>query len=500
MPLSHDNNAGSLTRRLSWANRIKHTAPLPLDDGHGFPRLIDRNLPFGQSKNTVKVVHRNSRKDLYRLLSKNWFHVFLRQSTSKSLLILITLWTSMILVFAGLYHAADRARPTVDCGLGGPDGELITYYGSFAFSLETCTTVGYGLPGGTNAFFENCPEIQTVIYFQMLISMMSNAFLFAFFFASLARCESRAIQVVFSKTCVVRITERGTIVCQVQVYDVDSGHAIVEAHVRLYALMKDKDSDGHPQLLRLRTQNPNDELGGMLFLSIPSVVTHEIDCYSPLQNTGHAASEARFRLPSGGLELREVDSIISSREEIMCPVCGESYGDFRRLRKHFAYQQLVEKVDNYPIKGAHRELELDEIPARTPRPSLQELKEKLPLQELICVVEGIDPLTSGTFQALQSYTPEDIEWGARFVPCLTSTTALSSTFVDLELFHKVEPVVEGQASNVQNDKQVVDKEDRTVRAANESVVEGQASNVQNDNLDEEKEEETVDAANGSEQV
>jgi hypothetical protein len=443
-------------RRLSWVSGS--TAAL----GDGFPRLIDRNLPFGQSKNSVKVEHRNERKDLYRLLFKNWFHVFLRLPTAKSLLILITLWTSLILLFASLYYAVDRANDDVDCGLGSAEGDSMNYYGYFAFSLETSATVGYGLPGGTNAFFENCPEIQIVIYFQMLISMMSNAFLFAFVFARLAKSESRAIQVVFSKKCAVRITERGTVVCQVRVYDVDSGHAIVEAHVRLYALMKHKDSDGHPQLMRLRIENPNDELGGMLFLSIPSVVTHEIDYYSPL-HTGRSANEAKFRLSSGGLELREVDSIIASREEIKCPVCGESYGDFRRLRMHVSYQQFLEKEEDYPIEGTHRELKLDEIPTRTSRPSLDELKEKLPLQELICVVEGIDPLTSGTFQALHSYIPEDIEWGARFVPCLTSTTALSSTFVDLELFHQVEPVFVGQDSNVQNDQQDDDKEDENKR-------------------------------------
>jgi hypothetical protein len=136
------------------------------------------------------------------------------------------------------------------------------------------------------------------------------------------------------------------------------------------------------------------------------------------------------------------------REEIICPVCGQSYVDFRRLRFHVRYQQLVETADDCPLEGTHRDLELKEIPTRSTRPSLEELKVTLPLQELICVVEGIDPLTSGTFQALQSYMPEDIEWGARFVPCLTSTTALSSTYVDLELFHRVEPVVEGQPSNV----------------------------------------------------
>jgi hypothetical protein len=354
--------------------------------------------------------------------------------------------------------------------LRNAQGDPLTFEAAFAFSLQTCTTVGYTLPGGTNAFFENCPELQTVIYFQMLISMMSNAFLFAFMFARLGKSESRAIQVLFSKKCVVRITERGTVVWQVRVYDVDAGHSIVEAHVRLYALLNHKDLDGHPQLVRLRIESPNDDLGGMLFLSIPSLVTHEVDCHSPLHAGRDHGEEARFRLPSGGLDLREVDSRTGMREEIMCPVCGEDYGDFRRLRSHVRYQQLVETKDDYPVEGAHRELELEEIPTCTKRPSLEELKVTLPLQELICVVEGICPLTSGTFQALQSYMPEDFEWGARFVPCLTSTTALSSTFVDLELFHQVEPADNGPASFVSNTvrNRRKKKEDETRVAANSS--------------------------------
>ena len=43
--------------------------------------------------------------------------------------------------------------------------------------------------------------------------------------------------------------------------------------------------------------------------------------------------------------------------------------------------------------------------------------------------------TSGTFQALHSYMPEDIEWNAAFVPCITSTKKLDATYVDLEQFH-----------------------------------------------------------------
>ena len=113
------------------------------------------------------------------------------------------------------------------------------------------------------------------------------------------------------------------------------------------------------------------------------------------------------------MEFREVDSITGNREELICPVCGESYGDFPQLAKHVAFQQLIEKKDDYPIKDSHHELDLDDISSHAANsiPSLEELKATLPLQELICVVEGIDPLTSGTFQALQLYMPEDIEWG-----------------------------------------------------------------------------------------
>jgi len=421
-----------------------------------FPRLIDRNLPFHQSKNKVHIHHGHSRGDLYRLLKYNWFHVFLRIKTPKSLSVLLLIWTCMILVFAALYAAVDRANLNVDCGLGNDPTVPITYYTAFAFSLETCTTVGYGLPGDSNAFFENCAGTQVLIYLQMTFSMMFNAFLFSFFFTRLAKSESRAVQVVFSDKCVVRVTERGHVVWQVRVYDMDQGHGIVEAHVRMYALLKHTDADGHAQLVQLRIVSPNDELGAVLFLNIPTVVTHEMDYYSPLYPSD--TSTRKYRLSSGGLLLREVDSRTGNREEIVCPVCGESYGDFERFRNHVRYQQMVEKKDDYPIQDSHRTLELEGdddnvIPKTTPRPSMEELRAKLPLQELVVVVEGIDPLTSGTFQALQSYVPEDIEYSAHFVPCLTSTKAMKTTFVDLEKFHQVKFSTEEDEGGIKEEEE-----------------------------------------------
>lgn len=95
------------------------------------------------------------------------------------------------------------------------------------------TTVGYGLPSSVSgaspwvvlgccvrfsltrfdwvsfrertAFFQNCPQLQVAIYFQMVWSMMFNAFLFAFFYSRIGRGEIRGIQVVFSKHAIVSV-------------------------------------------------------------------------------------------------------------------------------------------------------------------------------------------------------------------------------------------------------------------------------------------------------
>ena len=52
--------------------------------------------------------------------------------------------------------------------------------------------------------------------------------------------------------------------------------------------------------------------------------------------------------------------------------------------------------------------------------------------EVIAVVEGIDPLTSGTFQALQSCQKEDVIFGGSFAKCFTDDNV-----VDFDLFHCV---------------------------------------------------------------
>ncbi len=112
----------------------------------------------------------------------NWFHVFLRLRTKISVLLLVALWTALIVIIADLYCAVDRKDAEVRCGLG-PAGDPISFHGAFTFSLETATTVGYGIPNGGNFFFENCPLLQVAIYFQMVVTIFFNGFIFSFVYS-----------------------------------------------------------------------------------------------------------------------------------------------------------------------------------------------------------------------------------------------------------------------------------------------------------------------------
>jgi hypothetical protein len=353
----------------------------------------------------------------------------------------------MILVFAGVYVAHDSIRPYKSCGLGG-EGTPITLAGAFAFSLETCTTVGYTLPNGVNSFFEpGCSSLQIIIFFQMAWSMMFNAFLITFLYNRLGRSETRSTQVIFSNKALVSIVD-GQIRFQFRLFDCDAKHPVVEAHVRMYCIMKHR-----PVPRPLRILQPNDELGATLFLSFPSIVSHNIDLYSLL----HPPTET-FLMKPKGLVLRQVDGDTSNRDDVSCPICGEAYGNFERWLTHVRFQQVIETKEEYPIENTHLSLDLAEIESSAgsePIRDMEILKShfKQNVSEILCVVEGIDPMQSGTFQALQSYRAEDIVWDAysQFSPCLSvEKTFLPQTVnnlfsVDLDRYHDIVP--DSEAAN-----------------------------------------------------
>ena len=137
------------------------------------------------------------------------------------------------------------------------------------------------MPGNATGFFnENCAGLQIAITFQMMWSMLSNAFLVSFFFALMSKSETRSIQLIFSKKlCVNVVRDNGgnggggdkdcsnyRVCVSARCYDLDSAFPLVECHARMYLI--DHRMKFHP----LRLIEPNDELGGVLYPSAPTTI------------------------------------------------------------------------------------------------------------------------------------------------------------------------------------------------------------------------------------
>jgi hypothetical protein len=266
---------------------------------------------------------------------------------------------------------------------------------------------------------------------------MFNAFLFAFFYTRLAKCDSRGAQVVLSNKAIVTMVNN-QLRFQVRVYDIDAASPVIEAHVRLYAVTKSR-----PVPRPLRIIQPDDEFLANLFLSLPTVVSHHVDLYSIM----HPPRETP--VATGGVLLRQADSVNCVREEFVCPVCGESYGTYERWSKHIKYNRLIETQEDYPIEGSHRQIKAElfepvEPTVFTPTTDVDEIKDYFDqeISEIICVVEAIEPISSGTFSALHSYRIEDIVFhpGASFTPCIEAVKTDRDEYlqVDLDRFHGIE--------------------------------------------------------------
>jgi hypothetical protein len=165
-------------------------------------------------------------------------------------------------------------------------------------------------------------------------------------------------------------------------------------------------------LVPLRIICPNDDLGTRLVTSLPVQVIHHVDHHS-------VCSPRKFPLveDSNRLFLRGVDSATANQEEIVCPVCGESYGTYERLRNHVRYNKIIEERDDFPVETSHLGFEVPEVTPLTLLEVQQHMEANI--SEIVVIVEGIDPQLSGTFQALQSYKYEDIVWEGDFEPCLS---------------------------------------------------------------------------------
>lgn len=428
-------------------------------------RLLERDNPFFQSSGSVRLKHLakgETRRQLISLYQSDWFHVLLGIPIWKSMMLLCTLITFFLLLFSGVYFVVDRSSD--GCHLGdledGVEYIHITFQSAFGFSLITASTVGYGFISTGDAFNTECPAFVVAVYFQVLQSLMMNAFVVGVILQQMGRANLRAHQVVFSNKAILKCV-KNKFYFSFQVFDLDRRHPVVEAHVRLYCITHPTPENGGKFGTKMmRIQNPNDDLGGVLFLSLPCHVMHNVDSHSPLLPNDFASrflkdDSDNYNLMTTydsacdyGVVLRDEDCLVGERSAFTCATCGESYHSKEHFFRHVRYSQLLEKNDlenceNEPhshmsidLSTFTKGLQSQPLTDETIDNEIQLMKQHLIKNrvEIVVVVEGIEARSSNTFQARYSYTADDIEFDHEFEDCILKSKD-GAAKVDLNAFH-----------------------------------------------------------------
>lgn len=148
-------------------------------------RLLDRDAIFHQSKGTFAIRRDKAHTRVLVLFWRDLFHSLLNMSTWKLCLVLVALYLGITAVFAALFWTIN-----LPCSL-----ELDDYRDAFMLSLETVSTIGYGLEF---PFYRDCPSGPAVLSLVVITSMFLDALFIGLLFARFGRAQVSKLQAYFS--------------------------------------------------------------------------------------------------------------------------------------------------------------------------------------------------------------------------------------------------------------------------------------------------------------
>jgi len=390
-------------------------------------RIIARDNWYHQSTGQIVIDQVGTKlalREVYALYRDDWFHFVLTQRTWKLFVGLSVVYTAYLLFFAAMYFAIrDPFDPT--CALDPREDLTSSFQMAFAFAVETAATSGYGLPSDdTTSYWQNCVRVPVVVWWQSFFGILLNALIISLVVTRVGRADTRGHQVVFSnKACIIH--RDGKFFFSFQCYDLDLNAPIVEAHVRCYTVLNESDGNttANFQTRHMRLINPNDETGSSLFLSVPCIVVHEIDQWSPLlppilrREHWHAHDDGfvhnfanRYQYPN--LALREADSSAESRSGAQCPVCGWVGPTDEHLLRHVRYAQFMENMYLKESNDDDEENSEGKDPHSTESPEDDGSLPKLPPPKLNVLRNSKQFVSSPVVGSRKEYTQENDITGA----------------------------------------------------------------------------------------
>ncbi|KAA0149647.1 hypothetical protein FNF27_01345 [Cafeteria roenbergensis] len=227
-------------------------------------RILKRGVGmFSQAIGEFRVGQRKTAA--LSLYAADLWHSILGMRTWKLVLLVSLMYTLSFLAFAILY----MITPAKACSLE----HLKTFSDFYQFSVQTEVTIGYGTADVT---FGGCWQMGVLITLQSILGMLLDAFCIGVVYDRISAAGNRGRTIVFSNTATM-CNIGGLWHFQFRVADIRK-HQLSEAHVRIVTFWHDVGPAGervrffHSE--NLRVHSPDDELGGMLLLIVPQVVTH----------------------------------------------------------------------------------------------------------------------------------------------------------------------------------------------------------------------------------
>ncbi|KAJ8599160.1 hypothetical protein CTAYLR_008554 [Chrysophaeum taylorii] len=317
-------------------NRLPKKAEPPQTPRRHHARFLKPHRPslYDVAGNfSVRIRERDAQRTARRLLTRDPYHSLLSLPLVAIVLLFVSAHVMAWLVYTPVYMRISR-----DCGLGAGAFQRALYY-----SVITMSTIGFGTPDMT---FEGCTSALFVIMSQTLLALLLNGILVGMLYTKIARSKQRSVRIVFSeKACIRQIRNRYYFMFQTFDRSSSTSHnQLIEAHVRCFAIKHETVGDeGEPiffQQCAMRLSHPNDELGSMLMMALPTLVSHRIDPWSPLCPAPHEPPFGYAPTPMNtvqgypNLVLREDDCESGNRACCVCEVCGETYETRAQLELH----------------------------------------------------------------------------------------------------------------------------------------------------------------------
>ncbi|XP_043922706.1 G protein-activated inward rectifier potassium channel 2-like isoform X2 [Protopterus annectens] len=250
-----------------------------------------------------RIVKKNGQCDLRYIgetgrRSRFWkdpFNTFLDAPWPLHLLILVSIVVGICLFFAvmwwliAVYHGDTNLTNNENCNLSCIEecnltcvGCVHSFSSAFLFSLETQTTIGYGL----RVVHDHCTAGIILLLIQSIMGMITHSVLVGCIYAKISRPEKRARTIQFSKYAIIALRE-GQLCLMYRIGDICCSNGIVGSNVTAKYIKRSTTEEGEIILLH-QTKFPVqvDSAGKTPFLTSPLaiLVYHTIDEKSPLYN------------------------------------------------------------------------------------------------------------------------------------------------------------------------------------------------------------------------